>query len=221
MKPRTLVIIVATSATLSAIGLVAGRAVFSDPKAHKLSMQRDESEPDGQNGRRNQAEQRVADAPAKRGSPSAAAVTTEPEALEAAEPGVEATAAQVSGESEGEDSAEPSVTPEDILANLDVTFENEVPDKQWVATATDAINAVARPTLGVNSEIRSIECRSSLCRIETVQEDSDHYTDFVSHVKHSGVSPEGFFTKTGETPDGKLILTMYLAREGHPLPRLE
>ena len=221
MKPRNLVIIVGTSAALSAVGLVAGRAAFSDRKADKLSTQA----PPESKERSNDREQPVPEAQrvpgARRASPSAVEVTTEPEALEPAEPEADAATARDSSESQEEDSAEPSFTTEDVRAFLDTTFETETTDKQWGASATQAIYDVAQPELGPNSEIRSVECRSSLCRIESVQEDSEHYAAFVSKVKQSKVSPEGFFTKTGETPDGKSILTMYLAREGHPLPHLE
>jgi len=156
----------------------------------------------------------------KRVSGTAVENVAEAGAPEPAEPHAREEPAAESGEAES-GLVEPTITKEDVLANLDTTFETEVADRQWVASASQKIYDIAQPNLGPNSEIRSVECRTSLCRIESVQEDSEHYADFVSRVKHSGVSPEGFFTKTGETPDGKPILTMYLAREGYPLPHLE
>lgn len=130
-------------------------------------------------------------------------------------------ATAVSGSTpDGRADEEGSASTEEMLANLDATFEMEPSDRSWSTRTVSDIYDVVQPVLGRNSEIRSVECKTSLCRIESVQEDSDHYASFVTKLKRSKVSPEGFYTQTGATPDGRPILTMYLTRPGHPMPRL-
>jgi len=141
--------------------------------------------------------------------------STAPSAAElAAEP---AAAPQNTRSSDDEEAA----STEEVLANLDATFEMETPDRSWGARTVSDIYEVVRPVLGKNSEVRSVECRTSLCRVESVQEDMDHYASFVTKLKRSKLSPEGFYTQTGATPDGRPIVTLYLARQGYPMPRLE
>jgi hypothetical protein len=140
---------------------------------------------------------------------------TAPSAAAAIEPATEA-----SGSTRGDAEEGIGATAEEMLANLDATFEMEPADRSWSARTVSDIYDVVQPVLGRNSEIRSVECKTSLCRIESVQEDPDHYASFVTKLKRSKVSPEGFYTQTGATPDGRPILTMYLARQGHPMPRL-
>jgi hypothetical protein len=111
------------------------------------------------------------------------------------------------------------LTREEVLTNLEVSFETETIDAQWGVPVAREIYDTVRPILGRNSEVRSVDCRSSMCRVESVQEDQEHFDSFVTKLKRSNISHEGFYSQTGATPDGKKVMTMYLARRGHPLPK--
>jgi len=108
-----------------------------------------------------------------------------------------------------------------VLSNLESTFEGEALDGQWASRAAAAIQNTASPALGDRSQIKSVECRASMCRLESIQQDLEHYRKFVFEMTHSGVSKETFFTQTGETEDGRLVLTMYFSRDAAGLPRVE
>jgi hypothetical protein len=153
---------------------------------------------------------------AKQPSPRPVAPNPAPSA---AAPLSEEQAREIVTAEEGEPHRE--VTKEEMLANIESVFEMEPVDPKWGASTTRDIYDTVRPIVGGNSEVRSVDCRSTLCRVESVQEDSTHYSAFVQKLKFSRISPEGFYTKTGETPDGRPILTMYLARNGHPMPQVE
>jgi hypothetical protein len=75
--------------------------------------------------------------------------------------------------------------------------------------------------LAGRSTIESVECRSSMCRLTSVQDDMEAYRKFVFDVTHAAVCKDCFWTKTGDTADGRPMLTMYIARDGFQLPRPE
>jgi hypothetical protein len=102
------------------------------------------------------------------------------------------------------------------------SFTHEKPDPQWVAEAQSTAEAKLTGAMPETSQVRSIACRSSMCRLETVHEDVEHYQQF---VQSAFFNPEtklwngGFFSTPLSAPgDGKLVIVSYLARDGEDLP---
>jgi hypothetical protein len=123
-------------------------------------------------------------------------------------------------QSEAPGSAPGSVSVERLLSTMESAFEKETADGSAFAKAA-AIEAAARPLLEDRGTIESVECRASFCRLRSVQPDMDQYQRFATGVARSGICKECFYTRTGETPDGRSILTVYIARDGADLPRPE
>jgi hypothetical protein len=105
---------------------------------------------------------------------------------------------------------------------LETSFTGEQPDPQWVAQAQSTAKTKLTEAMPDTSSVRSIACRSSMCRIETIHEDVQHYQEF---VQRAFLNPEtkvwngGFFSTPLTAPgNGKLVVVSYLARDGADLP---
>jgi hypothetical protein len=145
----------------------------------------------------------------------AASVRSEPGARPPAKPETHQPPADAPG-----DSTEPDSAPvEAVLANMASSFDAEPRDPSWASGAAKTIQDSVHSLLSKDSTIESVECRSSMCRLQSVQQDLDEYRKFVQQVIHSDVCKECFFTQTGQSRDGRPILTMYMARAGQALPR--
>lgn len=124
-------------------------------------------------------------------------------------------------EPQGDNTEQDSAPVEAVLTNMESSFDTEPADASWASRAATTIQAGVRSLLSEKSTIESIECRSSMCRLRSVQQDLEQYKKFVYEMVHSDACKECFFTQTGESRDGRPILTMYMAREGRNLPRPE
>jgi hypothetical protein len=117
--------------------------------------------------------------------------------------------------------AQPSMTAMEVLDHLDGVFDHEKEDRTWTASTT--ARAKISALLPATSELRSIECRTSMCRIETAHHDPESYQRF---VRTAFMDPEtrlwngGAFSKVlpGQDGQGTVITVAYLAREGQGLP---
>jgi hypothetical protein len=110
----------------------------------------------------------------------------------------------------------------DVRDRLEAAFVAERSSSDWTreAQSTAQRKLAAMPSL--SSSVRSVECRSSMCRIETVHQDAKSYRQF---VETAFLNPEtklwngGFFaTLAGDHQDGSLAVVSYLARDGEGLP---
>jgi hypothetical protein len=110
----------------------------------------------------------------------------------------------------------------EIRDRFAAAFTEQRPDAAWSASARVTAQERIAAALPRTSELRSIECRSSMCRIETAHEDPEHYAQFVQDAfldpdKH--VWDGGFFsTPLEDSREGKLVTVAYLAREDEALP---
>jgi hypothetical protein len=116
------------------------------------------------------------------------------------------------------------VEPAMIRERLDDYFARERPDPVWAPDAQRTAEARIVGAIPKTSEVRSIECRASMCRIETVHQDLDHYQQY---VHRAFMDPEthlwngGFFaTLLGEPTEGRVTTVAYLARDGEALPSM-
>jgi hypothetical protein len=99
---------------------------------------------------------------------------------------------------------------------LDASLRMEAIDSGWSAEARGAIEqALAKALEG--SWVQSIECRSTLCRLEVAHQDASGREAFEQHfdLQASGLL-SGRMKSTEEHPDGSSRTVLYLFREGAP-----
>lgn len=106
---------------------------------------------------------------------------------------------------------------------LEQKFDSQASDGGWAMDARRSVEA-RLADLPVASRVRSIECRSTLCRVETIH---DRYPDaraFTSRLAALDQRPwnGGFYTgPISEDPQtGAVTFVTYLVREGMELPAI-
>ncbi|HEY2514502.1 MAG TPA: hypothetical protein VGI39_26740 [Polyangiaceae bacterium] len=107
-----------------------------------------------------------------------------------------------------------------------LAFERESREGTWADSAErlaeDRLKALLPPT----SAVRAVECRASMCRLETSHADRPTYQAFL-HAAFLGPSPgiwnaAQFSTRLDPQADGgPLRVVSYLAREGRSLPSVD
>jgi hypothetical protein len=118
--------------------------------------------------------------------------------------------------------------PAEIRDHLETSFATEQVDASWARTAERTAESRIKNVLTQGTSLRSVECHSSMCRIETGHQNVD---DFQSFVSQAFVKPESrmwnapmFLTPLDEKAaehGGPLVIVAYVAREGRELPRFE
>jgi hypothetical protein len=103
-------------------------------------------------------------------------------------------------------------------------FTAEAEDAEWATSARHIATDRVRSDLPSGSELRSIDCRKSMCRIETSHTDRRTFQEFVRKAfsdPATGVWNGGSFSgivSDNSEPSGTVIVVSYLAREGSELP---
>ncbi|MFY2559939.1 hypothetical protein ACN469_20135 [Corallococcus terminator] len=115
-----------------------------------------------------------------------------------------------------------SASTEQVRQRLEAYFGDEPFDTAWARSAERQAKDGVRAALPDPSQLRSIECRASLCRIETEHGDNEQSFNF---VRTAFMAPErqvwnaAFVTVRGvDSTDNKVVTITYLAREGVELP---
>jgi hypothetical protein len=120
-----------------------------------------------------------------------------------------------------------ALQPAKLRERLDSTFHAEPFDSGWAGGAQRLAAERLRETLPEGSEVRSVECRSSLCRIETSHTDGPHYQEF---VRKAFLNPDtklwngGLFSTRlddASQAEGRTVVVAYLARDGQGIPAFE
>jgi hypothetical protein len=104
-------------------------------------------------------------------------------------------------------------------------FESESRDAAWADSAQRFVADRLKTTVAAGSTVESVECRASMCRIETVHSDRSSYDHFVrSAFMNPSTSlwnaPEFSTLSEGRSEGGPYHVVSYLAREGRTLPSL-
>lgn len=111
---------------------------------------------------------------------------------------------------------------DEVSARAEASFRQETVDRGWATGAEQRISTQVGAVLGDPAALRSLECRDSLCRMETVHASDVDYRTFTQRALIGGTEriwDGGFFiTKEGDAPDGKVMAVAYLVREGRDLP---
>ena len=107
-----------------------------------------------------------------------------------------------------------------LVSSFDAHFTNQNTDSIWANSAEQAIQNALNSDVFINSQLMSISCRATLCKIDTDHRDLDSELVFLQQINSkAGFSDtESFYTRN-EQPGGNIVMTLYLSRDGHRLPR--
>jgi hypothetical protein len=116
----------------------------------------------------------------------------------------------------------PPMEPTELRDHYQYVFSEDSADPEWRGgvrrAAVDKVNAA----LPRGSSLRSFECRSSMCRVETSHVDRRHYGDFLRaafmNPSTSVWNAGGFSLPVEDGPSGELVAVTYIAHEGQQLP---
>jgi hypothetical protein len=118
--------------------------------------------------------------------------------------------------------AAPAPTSAEVRDRLDEVFRAETIDTTWSQNAARTLDGKLAALLPARSAVRSVDCRGSLCRIETSHAGLDEYRDFVERafLGQTELWNAGFYTNVlvDPVPGQPVITVAYLAREGQSLP---
>ncbi|HRC54642.1 MAG TPA: hypothetical protein PKU97_01910 [Kofleriaceae bacterium] len=119
----------------------------------------------------------------------------------------------------------PGPSPMDVRDRISERFFSESVDSAWTQQAVGKLERILPPLLPAGSVMRRVECRSSMCRVESAHQGIDEFGTFVRNAfaSDSGISEGGFFAGVlAEPQPGQPVVTVaYVARRGHSLPMPE
>jgi hypothetical protein len=120
--------------------------------------------------------------------------------------------------------AQHAPTNEEVRDHYEMSFIGEYADAAWSQKARGLASERLKATLPDSSAVRSIDCRTSMCRIETSHADLEHYRQF---VQKSFMDPESSiwnaatYSSITDDSSGNLVVVSYVSRDGQPLPPMD
>ncbi len=116
--------------------------------------------------------------------------------------------------------AQPIPTIEESVATLVATYEAQSADPTWSRASETSIQGAVSAILPPRSELRSLSCRASMCRMETRHSDqatADRFDDLAA-MGTEMIWRGGMYFRHEVAADGSVTTVTYLAREGTSLP---
>jgi hypothetical protein len=113
-----------------------------------------------------------------------------------------------------------SITRAEIEAHIQSAFQQQTNDPAWAPQAVKHLREGVAAILPDSSQVRSLDCRTSLCQLELTRMDEKQYQEVMAQATRnpSFWSGGSMGSKQESVEDGKLDVVLYLAREGQPLP---
>lgn len=115
--------------------------------------------------------------------------------------------------------------PEDVPVALESAFLEEGADPIWSREAERTVQEKLKRAIPKAADVRSIECRSSMCRIETFHQNAEDYERFLHDAFKDPETQiwngNAFSTSSRVDERGGRVIVSYLAREGEVLPSLD
>lgn len=108
------------------------------------------------------------------------------------------------------------VTLEQSRASVVGAFEQECVDPRWSAGANHALEALVREHLPKGSRLGSVECHTTMCRLEVVHTELEASNELL--MKTSRGWPGMLFVAKDLQEQGQRTVTVFASREGHLLP---
>jgi len=104
-------------------------------------------------------------------------------------------------------------------ARLDAMLEAEAADPAWAGKASDEIRK-SLATVVRGSQVEEVTCRSHYCRVEIGHDDDEGAPEMASQVAESLPWKSSGTAMRFKSDSGHEYTLLYIAREGHKLPRL-
>jgi hypothetical protein len=108
---------------------------------------------------------------------------------------------------------------QEAVSALDHALATEDTDPHWAPHMEDAIYTAAGQAEFAGGQISNVVCRSSFCRLNIDLTDAESETQFLQEfVPAAGFENVDAFYSREERADGGLAMTVFISREGQPLP---
>jgi hypothetical protein len=106
------------------------------------------------------------------------------------------------------------------MAAGEAALQQESADGVWSIQAMDALREALGSEELSGTMVRDMECRATLCRLEVEHRDQEQQMAFEQQFSFKvGELLPRMMMHSEEQTDGTISATIYLAREGHELPR--
>lgn len=104
----------------------------------------------------------------------------------------------------------------------EAALRSESTDVIWSTQAAEALLAAFQNEELSGTAVRDLECRATLCRVELAHRNPERQLAFEQQFRFKiGTILPRMTMHSEEQQDGTISATIYLAREGHDLPRPE
>jgi hypothetical protein len=116
---------------------------------------------------------------------------------------------------------EPEPSTEELRDALEVRFNDEAPDRSWSAQAAQEARAQVDAHLPADSRVLGVDCRTTLCRVETSHRSLENYRNFLTaSFLSSEFEWQGpvMATILREESSGGVVSVAYLTRPGSAPP---
>jgi type I site-specific restriction-modification system R (restriction) subunit len=109
-----------------------------------------------------------------------------------------------------------------IISTLDDEMSNEPYDESWAPEMQETITTTLQNVKFDGTELVSVSCQTSLCRIDVEHDNSDAEEEFLHNFVPSAgyTDTEVYFTRSEEA-EGRAFMTYYVSRDGQKMPVLE
>lgn len=117
----------------------------------------------------------------------------------------------------------PQLSMEEMQTGLDRMFYAAPRDRSWGAEAEGTLGNALHRTISGGSQVESINCNGSLCRIETTHASTGDYHKFVEgslNGPEAGLWNGAAFSSVVHDERGELTVVSFVAREGTALPEV-
>lgn len=110
-------------------------------------------------------------------------------------------------------------TQAEFVANLSARFLAESVDVGWSREAAHLADGDLRPLLPAGSHITTLECKSSLCRAESMHQDMGTYQEFTRAMIHARRKWQGpaIVVVVDRPENGEVKAAIYMAKLGEDL----
>ena len=115
----------------------------------------------------------------------------------------------------------PELTEEEIAVQLDNHFDTEQRDPAWADQATQDATHAFTDDIPAGSRVTKVDCRKSLCRVETEHDDVDAFRAFADASllsRERKIWNGGFSTMVRSESESGVTAVTYIAKEGQPVP---
>jgi hypothetical protein len=121
--------------------------------------------------------------------------------------------------------AKPTPTREEMRDGFETLFQSDPYDAGWSQRTTETLTRGIHAVLPPGSRLQRLECRGTLCRVETSHADLEAYRTYTQDAfmgQTRLTTGAAFGTVLGEPVPGRPVVAVaFLARDGNELPDVE